>query len=199
MGESHRGNNVHWLPGGPGRGLGSGLTPLSRLSVSPLHGPLSMKGKSTRLRNATGLELWQRVQRPLQDLQLWKALAQRLLDVTASLPDLPSIHTFLPQIEVTSAGGRREATSQARCRGRISRERRVPGCSRNLGRVHRTLPGKSYVGTGNVISDKGHPQFLGRKQSLVPGVTAGLYTDPLTPLPFRGLLQTVVWGKHEQF
>lgn len=60
-----------------------------------------MKGKSTKLRNATGLELWQRFQRPLQDLQLWRALAQRLLDVTASLPDLPSIHTFLPQIEVT--------------------------------------------------------------------------------------------------
>lgn len=60
-----------------------------------------MKGKSTRLRNATGVELWQRFQRPLQDLQIWRTLAQRLLDVTASLPDLPSIHTFLPQIEVT--------------------------------------------------------------------------------------------------
>ncbi|XP_036986092.2 nesprin-3 [Artibeus jamaicensis] len=59
----------------------------------------SMKAKSTRLRNATGVELWQRVQRPLQGLQLWRDLAQRLLDVTASLPDLPSIHTFLPQIE----------------------------------------------------------------------------------------------------
>ncbi|KAM5337404.1 nesprin-3 isoform 2-T6 [Glossophaga mutica] len=59
----------------------------------------SMKAKSTRLRNAAGVELWQRVQRPLQDLQLWRDLAQRLLDVTASLPDLPSIHTFLPQIE----------------------------------------------------------------------------------------------------
>ncbi|XP_069887516.1 nesprin-3-like [Dipodomys merriami] len=59
----------------------------------------SMKALSTRLRNATGAELWQRFQRPLHDLQLWEALAQRLLDVTASLPDLPSIHTFLPQIE----------------------------------------------------------------------------------------------------
>ncbi|XP_036114238.1 nesprin-3 isoform X8 [Molossus molossus] len=59
----------------------------------------SMKGKSTRLRNATGVELWRRFQRPLQDLQLWRALAQRLLEVTASLPDLPSIHTFLPQIQ----------------------------------------------------------------------------------------------------
>lgn len=65
--------------------------------------PCSMKAKSTRLRNATGVELWQRVQRPLQDLQLWRDLAQRLLDVTASLPDLPSIHTFLPQIEVSVA------------------------------------------------------------------------------------------------
>ncbi|XP_036114224.1 nesprin-3 isoform X6 [Molossus molossus] len=63
----------------------------------------SMKGKSTRLRNATGVELWRRFQRPLQDLQLWRALAQRLLEVTASLPDLPSIHTFLPQIQAALA------------------------------------------------------------------------------------------------
>ncbi|XP_040497409.1 nesprin-3 isoform X1 [Ursus maritimus] len=75
------------------------LQPLSNSVVAALQEFQSMKGKSTRLRNATGLELWQRMQRPLQDLQLWKALAQRLLDVTASLPDLPSIHTFLPQIE----------------------------------------------------------------------------------------------------
>ncbi|XP_057174366.1 nesprin-3 isoform X3 [Ursus arctos] len=75
------------------------LQPLSNSVVAALQEFQSIKGKSTRLRNATGLELWQRVQRPLQDLQLWKALAQRLLDVTASLPDLPSIHTFLPQIE----------------------------------------------------------------------------------------------------
>lgn len=47
------------------------------------------------------MELWQHFQRPLQDLQLWRALAQRLLEVTASLQDLPSLHTFLPQIEVT--------------------------------------------------------------------------------------------------
>lgn len=58
-----------------------------------------MKGRNTRLHNATRAELWQRFQRPLNDLQLWKALAQRLLDITTSLPDLPSIHTFLPQIE----------------------------------------------------------------------------------------------------
>ena len=95
------------LPGGLGRGLSSGLTPLSPWL-------LSMKGQSARLRNATGAELWQRFQRPLQDLQLWTALAQSLLDITASLPDLPSIHTFLPQVEVTvslpggltGAGGR---------------------------------------------------------------------------------------------
>lgn len=61
-----------------------------------------MKGKSTRLRSATGVQLWHRSQRPLQDLQLWRAVAQKLLDVTAALPDLPSIHTFLPQIEVTT-------------------------------------------------------------------------------------------------
>ncbi|XP_025775177.1 nesprin-3 [Puma concolor] len=62
-----------------------------------------MKGQSARLRNATGAELWQRFQRPLQDLQLWTALAQSLLDITASLPDLPSIHTFLPQVEAALA------------------------------------------------------------------------------------------------
>ncbi|XP_045757429.2 nesprin-3 [Mirounga angustirostris] len=77
--------------------------PLSDSVVAALQEFQSMKGKSTKLRNATGLELWQRFQRPLQDLQLWRALAQRLLDVTASLPDLPSIHTFLPQIEAALA------------------------------------------------------------------------------------------------
>ncbi|XP_064148988.1 nesprin-3 isoform X2 [Loxodonta africana] len=77
--------------------------PLSDSVVAALQEYQSMKGKSTRLRNAAGVELWQRFQRPLQDLQLWRALAQRLLDVTASLPDLPSIHTFLPQIEAALA------------------------------------------------------------------------------------------------
>lgn len=108
-------------PAGPDRGLGSGLIALTPLSLPPPPAPpwpLSMKGKSTRLRSATGAELWQCFQRPLQDLQLWRALAQRLLDITASLPDLPSIHTFLPQIEVTvipagRAEGQGEATSQA--------------------------------------------------------------------------------------
>ncbi|XP_034498827.1 nesprin-3 isoform X1 [Ailuropoda melanoleuca] len=79
------------------------LQPLSNSVVAALQEFQSMKGKSARLRNATGLELWQRFQRPLQDLQLWRALAQRLLDVTTSLPDLPSIHTFLPQIEAALA------------------------------------------------------------------------------------------------
>nr|XP_023484107.1 nesprin-3 isoform X1 [Equus caballus] len=79
------------------------LQPLSDGVVAAIQEYQSMKGKSTRLRNATGTELWQRFQRPLQDLQLWKALAQRLLDVTTSLPDLPSIHTFLPQIEAALA------------------------------------------------------------------------------------------------
>lgn len=61
-----------------------------------------MKATSTRLRSAAGVQLWHRAQRPLQDLQLWRALTQRLLDVTATLLDLPAIHTFLPQIEVTT-------------------------------------------------------------------------------------------------
>lgn len=73
-----------------------------------------MKGKSARLRNATGVELWRRFQRPLQDLQLWRELAQRLLDVTASLPDLPSIHTFLPQIEVTGRAAMKPGRPPAR-------------------------------------------------------------------------------------
>ncbi|GAB1297770.1 Nesprin-3 [Apodemus speciosus] len=68
--------------------------------VLPWH---SMKGKNARFHNATRAELWQRFQRPLNDLQLWKALAQRLLDITASLPDLASVHTFLPQIEAALA------------------------------------------------------------------------------------------------
>ena len=86
------------------RGYGCGPTPgLTLLSLVLPPRPCCMKAKSTRLRNAAGVEVWQRVQRPLQDLQLWRALAQRLLDVTASLPDLPSIHTFLPQIEVSVA------------------------------------------------------------------------------------------------
>uniref|UniRef100_A0A8C6H141 Nesprin-3 n=1 Tax=Mus spicilegus TaxID=10103 RepID=A0A8C6H141_MUSSI len=75
------------------------LQSLSDSVVATIQEYQSMKGKNTRLHNATRAELWQRFQRPLNDLQLWKALAQRLLDITASLPDLASIHTFLPQIE----------------------------------------------------------------------------------------------------
>uniref|UniRef100_A0A2K6TIH2 Spectrin repeat containing nuclear envelope family member 3 n=1 Tax=Saimiri boliviensis boliviensis TaxID=39432 RepID=A0A2K6TIH2_SAIBB len=75
------------------------LQPLSDSVVAAIQEYQSLKGRSARLRNAAGVELWQHFQRPLQDLQLWRALAQRLLEVTASLPDLPSLHTFLPQIE----------------------------------------------------------------------------------------------------
>ncbi|XP_043777176.1 nesprin-3 isoform X1 [Cervus elaphus] len=73
--------------------------PLSDSVVAAIQEYQRMKAKSSRLRNAAATELWQRFQRHLQDLQLWRELAQRLLDVTASLPDPPSIHTFLPQIE----------------------------------------------------------------------------------------------------
>ncbi|KAL2789525.1 nesprin-3 isoform 2 [Daubentonia madagascariensis] len=76
---------------------------LSDSIVTAIQEYQSLKGKSTRLRNAAETELWQRFQRPLQGLQLWKALAQRLLEVTTSLPDLPSLHTFLPQIEAALA------------------------------------------------------------------------------------------------
>uniref|UniRef100_G3RBZ3 Nesprin-3 n=1 Tax=Gorilla gorilla gorilla TaxID=9595 RepID=G3RBZ3_GORGO len=75
------------------------LKPLSDSVIAAIQEYQSLKVKSARLRNAAAVELWQHFQRPLQDLQLWKALAQRLLEVTASLPDLPSLHTFLPQIE----------------------------------------------------------------------------------------------------
>ncbi|XP_041489204.1 nesprin-3 [Microtus oregoni] len=76
---------------------------LSDSVVAAIQEYQSMKGKNARLHHATRAELWQRFQRPLSDLQLWKALAQRLLDITTSLPDLPSIHTFLPQIEAALA------------------------------------------------------------------------------------------------
>ncbi|KAM6171909.1 nesprin-3 [Erethizon dorsatum] len=79
------------------------LQPLCDSVVATIQEYKSMKGKSTRLCNAARVELWQRFQRPFHDLQLWQALAQRLLDVTASLPDLPSIHTFLPQIKAALA------------------------------------------------------------------------------------------------
>ncbi|XP_008054034.2 nesprin-3, partial [Carlito syrichta] len=86
------------------------LQPLSDSVVAAVQEYQSLKGKSTRQCSATGVELWQRFQRPLRDLQLWRALAQRLLEVTASLPDLPSLHTFLPQIEaaLTESGRLKE-------------------------------------------------------------------------------------------
>ncbi|XP_061037198.1 nesprin-3 isoform X1 [Eubalaena glacialis] len=77
--------------------------PLADSVVAAIQEHQSMKAKTSRLRNAVGTDLWQHFQWPLQELQLWRALAQRLLDVTASLPDLPSIHTFLPQIEAALA------------------------------------------------------------------------------------------------
>ncbi|CAO2587368.1 Syne3 [Lemmus lemmus] len=79
------------------------LQSLSDSVVAAIQEYQSMKGKNARLHHVTRAELWQRFQRPLNDLQLWKALAQRLLDITISLPDLPSIHTFLPQIEAALA------------------------------------------------------------------------------------------------
>jgi hypothetical protein len=128
-----------------------------------------MKGKSTRLRNATRVELWQRFQRPIHGLQLWRALAQRLLDVTSSLPDLPSIHTFLPQIEVTivQSGGLtyvgEKAASQA-CGISTSN----PGTGTFLDPPFH-IPGwssmlcvKQVLNASLVIRDKGHPQFLDR-------------------------------------
>nr|XP_033706552.1 nesprin-3 isoform X2 [Tursiops truncatus] len=77
--------------------------PLAGSVVSAIQEHQSMKAKSSRLRNAAGVDLWRHFQRPLQELQLWRALAQRIVDVTASLPDPPSIHTFLPQIEAALA------------------------------------------------------------------------------------------------
>ncbi|XP_059951666.1 nesprin-3 isoform X5 [Mesoplodon densirostris] len=77
--------------------------PLADSVVAAIQEHQSMKAKSSRLRNAAGVDLWRHFQRPLQELHLWRALAQRIVDVTASLPDLPSVHTFLPQIEVALA------------------------------------------------------------------------------------------------
>ncbi|ELV12127.1 Nesprin-3 [Tupaia chinensis] len=75
------------------------LQPLLDSVVAAIQEYQRLKGKSFRLRSMAGRELWHRFQRPLRDLQPWRDLAQRLLDVTTSLPDLASIHTFLPQIE----------------------------------------------------------------------------------------------------
>uniref|UniRef100_A0A8C2RAV7 KASH domain-containing protein n=1 Tax=Capra hircus TaxID=9925 RepID=A0A8C2RAV7_CAPHI len=59
--------------------------PLSDSVVAAIQEYQRMKAKSSRLRNAAATELWQRFQRHPQNLQLWRELAQRLLDVTASL------------------------------------------------------------------------------------------------------------------
>lgn len=61
----------------------------------------SLKRASTQLRSEAASGLWQRFQQHLECLQPWKELAQKLLDITTSLPDQASIHTFLPQIEAS--------------------------------------------------------------------------------------------------
>lgn len=113
-----------------------------------------MKGKNARLHNATRAELWQRFQRPLNDLQLWKALAQRLLDITASLPDLASVHTFLPQIEVTRLRGAGEATGPV---SGISAT--LPGTNTFLGPqdTQTSQVPSTQEGLSLVLRDKSHP------------------------------------------
>ncbi|XP_055989753.1 nesprin-3 [Sorex fumeus] len=85
--------------------LPHGLDPesFSRAVVTVVQEFQRLKRKGTRLRNVAASGLWQRFQRHLEGLQPWKDLAQKLLDVTASLPDQASIHTFLPQIEASLA------------------------------------------------------------------------------------------------
>ncbi|XP_074069119.1 nesprin-3 isoform X2 [Macrotis lagotis] len=75
------------------------LQPLSDSVVTTIQEFQRAKENSSKLRNRYGTDLWQYFQHPVQEFQLWKALTQRLLSITDSLPDLPSIHTFLPQIE----------------------------------------------------------------------------------------------------
>lgn len=167
-----------------GRGLPRG----DPLPVSPpVPRPCSLKGKSARLRHAAGAELWRRFQRPLRDLQLWRALAQRLLDVTTSLPDLPSVHTFLPQMEVTGVlpGGLADAAGVG---APLSQGKACPGSSGRLGRAQRPVSGPGVPRaqeTPTPIRCKGHPQRWGRRQRLEPGVTPGLCTEPPTPVPTR--------------
>ncbi|XP_036605561.1 nesprin-3 isoform X1 [Trichosurus vulpecula] len=79
------------------------LQPLSDSVVTTMQEFQRVKENSSKLRNRSGTDLWQCFQHPVQEFQLWKALAQRLLAITDSLPDLPSIHTFLPQIEAALA------------------------------------------------------------------------------------------------
>lgn len=111
----------------------------------------------------TRAELWQRFQRPLNDLQLWKALAQRLLDITTSLPDLPSIHTFLPQIEVIRLCGAGEAAGLL-----CDISATPPGAKCTLG--FSRFPGQlSTKYTGRVIAHSQRHKsssVLGQRQSL---------------------------------
>ncbi|XP_027712376.1 nesprin-3 isoform X4 [Vombatus ursinus] len=79
------------------------LQPLSDSVVTTMQEFQRVKENSSKLRNRSGTDLWQYFQHPIQEFQLWKALAQKLLAVTDSLPDLASIHTFLPQIEAALA------------------------------------------------------------------------------------------------
>lgn len=165
----------HSLPRQPGQRPHPGLISLSALRVCALCCPGSMKGKNSRLHNATRTELWQRLQRPLNDLQLWKALAQRLLDITTSLPDLPSIHTFLPQIEVSRFCGAGEVLAQGVASQRLFQ-----------GQVHTWLPeipGSSSVSAKYRVYRKGHHLFSGTKVVL---------SSPIEPKPgvtFTNLLE----------
>ncbi|XP_004635231.1 nesprin-3 [Octodon degus] len=128
------------------------LQPLCDSVVAAIQEYKSMKGKSAKLRNATRVELWQHFQRPLHDVQLWRALAQRLLDVTDSLPDLPSVHTFLPQIKAALAESSRLQEQLAALRlkpdllsGIFGPERaaglleRVAGCAQDRDALHSGL------------------------------------------------------------
>ncbi|XP_054989351.1 nesprin-3 [Sorex araneus] len=85
--------------------LPHGLDPesLSKAVVTVVQEFERLKREGTQLRNIAACGLWERFQRHLDGLQPWKDLAQKLLDITASLPDQASIHTFLPQIEASLA------------------------------------------------------------------------------------------------
>ncbi|XP_051834391.1 nesprin-3 [Antechinus flavipes] len=77
--------------------------PLSDSVVITMQEFQRIKENSSKLKNRSGTDLWQYFQHPVQEFQLWKALTQKLLTITDNLPDLPSIHTFLPQIEAALA------------------------------------------------------------------------------------------------
>ncbi|XP_028929022.1 nesprin-3 [Ornithorhynchus anatinus] len=73
--------------------------PLSANVVTALQDFQSVKGKTAKLLTSTGMELAQGFQHLLRDFQLWKTEAQRLVNITASVPDRSMIPTFLPQLE----------------------------------------------------------------------------------------------------